>query len=196
MDAEDEWPNYRRYMGDPVILLEAIKFMREEEESRHYWSRLPVVAVKGAPENIKTVDFMRSASLLYPHLLEIAPHEVKDDPMVLLEAVSQGRGAFMECREHASKRLQGGDFEGFLRGAISSCKAFEAFLFGVGLKPAQGAQPPAASKLRPSARIPKEHSEVVKGLIASFAGVRLGRIWAMVAKESAALMDVVFGHGG
>ena len=66
------------------------------------------------------------------------------------------------------------------------------FLFGVGLKPISGTQLPAASKLRPSARIPKEHSQVVKELIATFAGVRLGRIWGMV-KDSAALMGVPLG---
>ena len=82
-------------------------------------------------------------------------------------------------------------------GAVSSFSVpkdvfIATFLFGVGLKPISGTQLPAASKPRPSARIPKEHPQVVKELIASFAGVRLGRIWGMV-KDSAASMGVPLG---
>ena len=82
-------------------------------------------------------------------------------------------------------------------GAVSSFSVprdvfIATFLFGVGLKPISGTQLPAASKLRPSARIPKEHSQVVKELIATLAGVRLGRIWGMV-KDSAVVMGVALG---
>ena len=131
----------------------------------------------------------------------------RDDPLVFLEAVSsQERADSMyisalpreiECRKHSSKRLRDGGFEEYLRGAVRSFSVpkdvfIATFLFGVGLQPISGTQLPAASKLRPSARIPKEHSQVVKELIASFAGVRLGRIWGMV-KDSAASMGVPLG---
>ena len=133
--------------------------------------------------------------------------EVEDEASIPKEAPAKSKGASYvvtdvsgfddECRKHSSKRLRDGGFEEYLRGAVRSFSVpkdvfIATFLFGVGLQPISGTQLPAASKLRPSARIPKEHSQVVKELIATFAGVRLGRIWGMV-KDSAALMGVPLG---